>query len=125
MRIPCAVEAAFGSRAVVSVKGRINGFEFRSSVFPNGDGTHHMMVNKAMQKGAGAKAGQTVDVVMGPDTEERQVNVPADLRKAIAGMQALAKNGLRYPIPPYGIQDVPSAGMGRSYAGGAKPAASG
>ena len=42
---------------------------------------------------------------------------PDDLRTAIAGMQALAKNGLRYPIPPYGIQNDPSAGMGASYAG--------
>jgi hypothetical protein len=35
-------------------------------------------------------------------------------------MKALAKNGLRYPIAPYGIQNDPSAGMGRSYAGAAK-----
>lgn len=29
---------------------------------------------------------------------------PADLLKAIEGLQALQKIGLRYPIPPYGIQ---------------------
>lgn len=40
---------------------------------------------------------------------------PADLPKAIAGMQALAKNGLRYPIPPYGIQADARAGLGASY----------
>jgi len=28
---------------------------------------------------------------------------------------ALAKNGLRYPIPPYGIQSDVRAGMGVSY----------
>ena len=60
-----------------------------------------------------------------PDEEMLMALKPADLRKAIAGVQALAKNGLRYPIAPYGIQNDPSAGMGRSYAGGAKPAASG
>jgi len=27
----------------------------------------------------------------------------------------LAKNGIRYPIPPYGIQNDPAAGMGISY----------
>ena len=32
-----------------------------------------------------------------------------------AGMQALAKNGLRYPIPPYGIQADARAGLGASY----------
>jgi len=38
-----------------------------------------------------------------------------DLAKAIAGMQALAKNGLRYPIPQYGIQADVRAGMDVSY----------
>lgn len=42
---------------------------------------------------------------------------PADLPKAIAGMQALAKNGLRYPIPQYGIQADARAGLGASYPG--------
>jgi hypothetical protein len=40
---------------------------------------------------------------------------PADLPKAIAGMRALAANGLRYPIPPYGIQVDARAGLGASY----------
>lgn len=40
---------------------------------------------------------------------------PADLPKAIAGMQALAKNGLRYPVPQYGIQADARAGLGASY----------
>jgi uncharacterized protein (DUF169 family) len=40
---------------------------------------------------------------------------PADLPKAIAGMRALAANGLRYPIPPYGIQADARAGLGVSY----------
>ena len=58
-----------------------------------------------------------------PDEEMLMALKPADLRKAILGMQALAKNGLRYPIPPYGIQNDPSAGMGGSYP--RKPAAGG
>jgi uncharacterized protein (DUF169 family) len=52
-----------------------------------------------------------------PDEEMLMALSPADLRIAVTGMQALAKNGLRYPIPPYGIQNDPSAGMGQSYAG--------
>ena len=35
----------------------------------------------------------------------------AHLAKAIAGMKQLAKNGLRYPIAPYGIQADVRAGM--------------
>ncbi|MFC7541119.1 DUF169 domain-containing protein [Siccirubricoccus deserti] len=52
-----------------------------------------------------------------PDEEMLMALSPADLRIAVTGMRALAKNGLRYPIPPYGIQNDPSAGMGQSYAG--------
>jgi uncharacterized protein (DUF169 family) len=40
---------------------------------------------------------------------------PNFLPKAIAGMQALSKNGLRYPIPPYGIQSDARPGLGVSY----------
>jgi uncharacterized protein (DUF169 family) len=35
--------------------------------------------------------------------------------KAIAGMDALSKNGFRYPVPQYGIQQDVRAGMHRSY----------
>jgi uncharacterized protein (DUF169 family) len=51
-----------------------------------------------------------------PDEEMLMALSPADLAKAIVGMKALSKNGLRYPIPPYGIQSDVRAGMGVSYA---------
>ena len=37
------------------------------------------------------------------------------LSQAISGMQALSKNGLRYPFPDYGIQLDVTEGMGASY----------
>ena len=40
---------------------------------------------------------------------------PEDLAVYIDGMEALAKNGLRYPIPTYGIQSDARAGLGASY----------
>jgi uncharacterized protein (DUF169 family) len=49
------------------------------------------------------------------DDEMLMALSPRDLPKAIAGMQALAKNGLRYPIPQYGIQADVRAGLGASY----------
>ena len=39
-----------------------------------------------------------------PDEEMLMALSPAHLAKAIIGMKQLAKNGLRYPIAPYGIQ---------------------
>ncbi len=50
-----------------------------------------------------------------PDEEMLMALSPAHLAKAVAGMKALAKNGLRYPIAPYGIQNDVRAGMGASY----------
>jgi hypothetical protein len=40
---------------------------------------------------------------------------PSYLAQAITGMEALAKNGLRYPFPQYGIQQDVRAGMEVSY----------
>jgi hypothetical protein len=36
----------------------------------------------------------------------------------VEGLAALSKNGLRYPIPPYGIQSDAGAGAGRELSGG-------
>ena len=51
-----------------------------------------------------------------PDEEMLMALQPVHLAKAIVGMKQLAKNGLRYPIAPYGIQADVRAGMGVSYA---------
>jgi uncharacterized protein (DUF169 family) len=51
-----------------------------------------------------------------PDEEMLMALKPEHLAKAIVGMKQLAKNGLRYPIAPYGIQADVRAGMGVSYA---------
>jgi uncharacterized protein (DUF169 family) len=50
--------------------------------------------------------------------DEMLMAIPPDyLPKAIAGIEALAKNGLRYPFPQYGIQQDVRAGMAVSYPG--------
>ena len=41
---------------------------------------------------------------------------PRFLPKVLAGLAALARNGLRYPVPPYGIQADAAAGLAASYA---------
>lgn len=42
---------------------------------------------------------------------------PRYLPKVIAGLEALSRNGLRYPIAPYGVNNDVRAGMGVSYSG--------
>lgn len=52
----------------------------------------------------------------GVQDDELLMAIPPDfLPKTIAGLQALSKNGLRYPIPPYGVNNDVREGMGVSY----------
>ena len=50
-----------------------------------------------------------------PDDELLMAVTPGQLLQAVEGMEALSRNGLRYPIPPYGIQTDARAGLGASY----------
>ena len=59
------------------------------------------------------------------DDEMLMALPPALLQTAIAGMEALAKNGFRYPFPQYGIQQDVRAGMAASYPDRAPPAGTG
>lgn len=53
--------------------------------------------------------------------DEMLMAIPPDqLQKAITGMEALAKNGFRYPFPQYGIQNDVRDGMAVSYPDRAK-----
>jgi len=80
---PVDVPEFFGTRGRVPVRGTINGFRFRSSLMPMG-GCHMMPVNKALCQGAGAQPGDTVDVVMERDAEERTVKPPPELKQELA-----------------------------------------
>ena len=52
----------------------------------------------------------------GVQDDELLMAIPPDyLPKVIAGLYALSKNGLRYPIAPYGVNNDVRAGMGVSY----------
>jgi hypothetical protein len=84
LRVPFDVEEMFGTRARVSVKGTINGFAFRSSIVPTGNGGHQMVVNKQMQSGAGARLGDTVRVEIAVDKVPRAVVAPPELKAALA-----------------------------------------
>ncbi len=51
------------------------------------------------------------------DDEMLMALTTADIAKALEGMRALARNGLRYPVAQYGIQSDVRAGMAASYPG--------
>jgi hypothetical protein len=50
------------------------------------------------------------------DDEMLMAIPPHFLPKVVEGLGALHRNGLRYPVPPYGIQSDAGAGLAVSYA---------
>ena len=86
--IPFDVEKAYGARGRVPVRGTLNGFAFRSSVFPMGGGCHWLVVNRDMREGAKIKAGETISVVMERDDEPRVITPPEDFARALAANKA-------------------------------------
>ena len=91
VRIPLNVSKAWGKRGQLRVKGEINGFEFRTSLFPTKSGVHFMLVNKKMQKGARVTAGMKARFRMEPDTEVREAKVPAELQRVFRESRRLQK----------------------------------
>jgi uncharacterized protein YdeI (YjbR/CyaY-like superfamily) len=84
IRIPFNVQKIWGTRGMFRVKGEINGFAFRTSLFPTRKGEHFLLVNKKMQAGAHASEGSTAEFFLEPDTEERVVIVPAEFKRILA-----------------------------------------
>lgn len=81
VRIPFDAAKLWGLRGQIKVKGEINGFPFRTSLFPTREGWHFLLVNKRMQKGARAFEGSTAHLQMELDTEERIVTVPEEFKR--------------------------------------------
>ncbi|HEX7174268.1 MAG TPA: YdeI/OmpD-associated family protein [Pyrinomonadaceae bacterium] len=82
--IPFDAEKVFGTRARVPVRGTLNGHPFRSSIFPTGEGSHYMVVNRETREGAKVKAGDTVSFVMERDEETRVIVAPPELARALS-----------------------------------------
>lgn len=91
IRVPLDVAQVWGVRGQLRVRGEINGFAIRTSLFPDGKGRHFMMVNKQMQAGAKVAPGGTARFRLQPDTEERVVEDPAELRRVLRRSKRLEK----------------------------------
>jgi len=81
IRIPFDVGKVWGTRGQLRVKGEINGFAFRTSLFPARGGGHILLVNKSMQRGGDVHQGMSAQFRLEPDLEERVAIVPAELKR--------------------------------------------
>jgi len=81
IRIPFDVGKVWGTRGQLRVKGGINGFAFRTSLFPARGGGHILLVNKRMQRGGDVRQGMAAQFRLEPDLEKRIAVVPAELKR--------------------------------------------
>ncbi|HEY4046910.1 MAG TPA: YdeI/OmpD-associated family protein [Acidobacteriaceae bacterium] len=103
VRLPFDATKVWTTRKRLRVKGAINGFPFRTSLFGSARGGHLLLVNKEMQKGARVTVGSMAEIVLEPDLEERTATVPAELAKLLKEERSLKKwfEQLSYSIRKY------------------------
>jgi uncharacterized protein YdeI (YjbR/CyaY-like superfamily) len=88
--LPFDVAKAWPGMKVRRVRGEINGFAFRTALFPTPRG-HGFIVNKKMLAGAGVRQGDRVEIRIEPDLDERQETMPEELVRAMRGAAGLRK----------------------------------
>ncbi|HLW55650.1 MAG TPA: YdeI/OmpD-associated family protein [Candidatus Angelobacter sp.] len=91
IRVPLDVPKIWGKRGQLKVTGEINGFTFRTSLFPTGQGSHVMIVNKKMQTGGKTCLGMKARFIMQPDTAPREVQSAAEWTRILRESKRLAK----------------------------------
>jgi uncharacterized protein YdeI (YjbR/CyaY-like superfamily) len=91
-RIPFDIARAWPMRKGRRVRGTIEGFAFRTSLFPypRGEG-HVLLVNRTMQVAAGARVGSKVRISLEPDLEEREVMIPAEMERELKADRSLKR----------------------------------
>ena len=102
--VPFDAKKAFGKGGNIPIKGTVNGFEFRSSLFPRKNGPHFVLMNKTMQKEAGVGSlGDKVYVEIELDTKERTVEISSELKKVLSQEKGMLKyyENLSYSMRKY------------------------
>jgi uncharacterized protein YdeI (YjbR/CyaY-like superfamily) len=89
-RVPVDLRKAWPTWKSRRVFGEINGFAFKTALIPAGKGKGFtLIVNKRMQAGAGARAGETVQIRLAPDLGELVINMPVEFARILKGDRGL------------------------------------
>ncbi len=78
-RVPFEPAKVWKEMVRLRVRGEVEGFGFRTLLFPHADGGFFLLVNHAMQRGAGISAGDVAEFTLEPDREERPADLPDEL----------------------------------------------
>ena len=80
---PFDVEKLFGTKGRVAITSTIDGEPYRGSLVKYGHPQHMFPVLKSIREKLGKKIGDTIEVVILQDTEERVIDAPVDFKKAL------------------------------------------
>lgn len=108
VRVPVDLRKAWPMWKSRRVFGEINGFAFKTALIPSGKGEGFtLIVNRKMQAGAGARAGETAEIRLAPDLGEVVIDVPAELAKILKQDRELKKffDGIS-PSMRKGLSDI-------------------
>lgn len=83
VEVPFDVEAAFGSKKP-KVKALIEGIPYRGTLVRMGTECHLLLILKSIREQAGKTFGDEVKVTVELDDEPRVVEIPSELKKALA-----------------------------------------
>jgi len=91
-RVPFNIAKAWPVRKGRRVRGTIEGFAFRTSLFPDPRGEGQiLLVNRGMQIGANAHVGDRVRITLEPDLEEREIVIPPELERELKSDRGLKR----------------------------------
>ncbi len=97
------------------VKGTVNGFAFRTSLFPDAGkpGSYYLLVNRVAQRGADVAVGVVAEFTLEPDLEPRPAELPEELDALLdeaEGLRAWYESLSEYTRREIGkwVQDVKS-----------------
>ena len=82
VRLPFDVKKTWGAGRL-KVYGEVNGVKFRTSLFPQRDGGHFILVNNKIQKAARIFLGTTAEFHLELDTKPRVVAVPSEFESLL------------------------------------------
>ena len=81
--VPDEVSAHWGKRVMIPVVGLVNGHEWRSTLLPNGNNGHRMVLNGQIRKRAGVGLGHSVEISLQRDEISRDAVMPPLLEEAL------------------------------------------
>ena len=89
--LPKKASAKLPTRGITAIEGTLNGVPFEATLEPDGQKSHWLKVDRKLRERASAEVGDVVTLDIAPATEEPELTVPPDLKRALASAAPKAR----------------------------------